>query len=339
MTGFARWPVATRSAAFGSDIAEPAAAAPAPKERFDIDEFRVEGADSLPQIEIEEAVYPFLGPNKTSDDVEKARAALEKAYHDKGFQTVGVSVPQQNAQRGFIVLKVTENRVGRLRVKNSRYFDLAKIKRNAPSLKEGTLPNFKEVTKDIVVAQPWPDRRVTPALRAGVTPGTVDVDLNVEDTLPLHGSVELNNRQSPNTTPLRQSYSLRYDNLWQLGHSMSVTYQDAPHSRNDADGHLRLLHGADRCRLAECPCLRREIGQLGRDRRRHQRRRPRRGDRRARGDHVADQGRALPHAVDRGSITSTSRRRSRSAATRSTPRSPMRRSSPATARPGRATAG
>ena len=36
------------------------------------------------------------------------------------------------AQRGFIVLKVSENRVGRLRVKGSRYFDLTKIKEVGP---------------------------------------------------------------------------------------------------------------------------------------------------------------------------------------------------------------
>ena len=216
-----------------SDAAKPAAA-PTVKERFDIDEFRVEGADSLPQIEVEAAVYPFLGPHRTSDDVEKARAAVEKAYHDKGFQSVGVSIPQQDAQRGFIVLKVAENRVGRLRVKGSRYFDLAKIKDKAPSLQEGALPNFQAVTKDIVTLNQWPDRRVTPALRAGVTPGTVDVDLNVEDTLPLHGSLELNNRQSPSTTPLRAVATVHYDDLWQLGHSLSVSYQVAPLNPKDA---------------------------------------------------------------------------------------------------------
>lgn len=225
-------PAGASSAKVKSGAAKPAASAPLT--RFDIDEYRVEGADSLPQIEVEEAVYPFLGPGRTTDDVEKARAAVEKAYHDKGFQTVAVAVPQQDAQRGFIVLKVSENRVGRLRVKGSRYFDLANIKRNAPSLREGKLPEFKEVTKDIVALNRWPDRRITPALRAGVRPGTVDVDLNVEDTFPLHGSAELNNRQSPSTTPLRESYSLRYDNLWQLGHSMTVTYQDAPLNRKDA---------------------------------------------------------------------------------------------------------
>ncbi|WP_213285433.1 ShlB/FhaC/HecB family hemolysin secretion/activation protein [Bradyrhizobium sp. sGM-13] len=204
-------------------------------QRFDIDDFAVQGAETLPQIEIEEAIYPFLGPNKTADDVEKARAALEKAYHDKGYQTVSVSVPQQNALSRMITLKVTELRVGRLRVKNSRYFDLAKITNKAGSLKEGTVPNFGNVTKDIIALNQWPDRRVTPALRAGVTPGTVDVDLNVEDKVPVHASVELNNRQSPNTTALRVSSTVHYDNLWQLGHSLSFTYQVAPQRPGDAE--------------------------------------------------------------------------------------------------------
>ena len=214
----------------GADPSKPTA----PEAHFDIDEFRVEGADNLPQIEVEAAVYPFLGPNRSAQDVEKARAAVEKAYHDKGLQTVSVGVPQQDAQRGFIVLRVTESRVGRLRVKGSRYFDLKNIKDSAPSLKEGTLPNFQDVTKDIVALNRWADRRITPALRAGVAPGTVDVDLNVEDTLPLHGSVELNNKQSPSTTPLRTSVTMHYDNLWQLGHSMTWTYQVAPMNPKDA---------------------------------------------------------------------------------------------------------
>jgi len=221
----------------GKSDAAPAAGAAAPAAplaRFDIDEYRVEGADSMRQIDVEEAVYPFLGPGRTADDVEKARTALEKAYHDKGFQTVSVAVPQQDAQRGFIVFKVTENRVGRLRVKGSRYFDLAKIKDKAPSLQEGALPNFQAVTKEIVSLNQWSDRRVTPSLRAGVTPGTVDVDLNVEDTLPLHGSMELNNRQTPSTTPLRWTTTLHYDNLWQRGDSVNVSYQEAPLNLKDA---------------------------------------------------------------------------------------------------------
>lgn len=197
-------------------------------QRFDIDEFEVQGAEALPQIELEEAVYGFLGPNRTPADVEKARAALEKAYQAKGLQTVSVSVPPQSVERRVVVLKVTEAKVGRLRIKGSRYFDQEKIRDRAQSLKEGELPNFNDVTKDVVALNQWPDRRVTPALRAGVKPGTVDVDLNVEDTLPFHGTAELNNRRTANTKALRASTTARYENLWQLGHSLTLTGQLAP---------------------------------------------------------------------------------------------------------------
>jgi hemolysin activation/secretion protein len=205
-----------------------------PVVRFDIDEYRIEGADRMAQIEVEEAVYPFLGPARTAEDVEKARAALEKAYQSKGYQTVTVSIPEQNPQNGIVVLKVAEAKVGRLRVKGSRYFDLDKIKDKAPSVAEGKLPNLNEVTKDIIALNQLPDRKVTPALRAGAAPGTVDVDLNVEDKLPLHASVELVNRQSPNTKPLRLSTSGHYDNLWQRGDSVSFSYQVAPEHPADA---------------------------------------------------------------------------------------------------------
>lgn len=218
---------AAKPAANGA--AKPAAPAkPAEIQKFDIDEFEVQGADALPQIELEEAVYPFLGPNRTPDDVEKARAALEKAYQAKGLQTVSVSVPPQNVERRVVVLKVAEAKIGRLRVKGSRYFDQEKIKDRAKSLKEGELPDFDDVTKDVVALNQWPNRRVTPALRAGVKPGTVDVDLNVEDELPFHASVELNNRRTANTEPLRLQGSARYENLWQLGHSLTLNASVAP---------------------------------------------------------------------------------------------------------------
>jgi hemolysin activation/secretion protein len=182
----------------------------------------------LSQVEIGEAVYPFLGPDRTPADVEQARAALEKAYKDKGFQTVVVQIPLQQVRRGIVLLQVVENKVGRLRVKGARFFNLEDIKRKAPSLAEGTVPNFNDVTRDIVALNSLPDRRVTPSLRPGVEPGTVDIDLTVKDKFPLHGNVEVNNRASADTTDLRLNASMSYNNLWQLGHSVGASAQVSP---------------------------------------------------------------------------------------------------------------
>ena len=49
-----------------------------------ITEYRVQGVKHLNRLEVESAVYPFLGPGRTTEDIEQARTALEKAYHDKG---------------------------------------------------------------------------------------------------------------------------------------------------------------------------------------------------------------------------------------------------------------
>ena len=201
---------------------------------FYVREYRVIGSKELKPIEIEQAVYPFLGPERTADDVEKARAALEKAYKDKGFQTVSVQVPPQKPRRGVVVLEVVEARVGRLRVHGAKYFLPSDIKKKAPSMAEGRLPNFTDVTRDIVALNQLADRQVTPELRPGVEPGTVDIDLNVKDKLPLHGSLELNNRYSPDTSELRLNGSVSYGNLWQLGHTAGFSFQIAPERMDDA---------------------------------------------------------------------------------------------------------
>ena len=192
-----------------------------------------------------------MGPRRGPGDVEQARAALEKAFQSRGFQTVSVQVPPQNPANGIVVLQVVEASVGRLRVRHSRYFSLSKIKEGAPSLAEGSVPNFDEVTKDIVALNQMPDRRVTPNLRAGVVPGTVDIDLDVQDTFPLHGSVELNNRYSANTTPLRLNASASYNNLWQLDHTIGGSFQISPEDPSQ----VQVYSGYYVARFASCPWL------------------------------------------------------------------------------------
>jgi hemolysin activation/secretion protein len=61
----------------------------------------------------------------------------------------------------------------------------------------------------------------------------VDLDLKVEDRLPLHGSVELNNARTVDTDALRLNVSLSYDNLFQAGNSFSFQYQTAPQAPSE----------------------------------------------------------------------------------------------------------
>lgn len=199
-----------------------------------IREYRVQGSKLLSPLEIEEAVYPYLGPGRTADDVEQARATLEKAFRAKGYQTVAVQIPAQDPRSGVIRLEVVEGRIGRLRVTGARHFLPSRIKDGAPSLAEGSVPDFAKVKAEIIALNRLADRTVKPQLRPGVEPGTYDVDLEVEDKSPLHGSLELNNRYSPNTTQTRLNGAISYGNLFQLGHTLGLDFQIAPENPDDA---------------------------------------------------------------------------------------------------------
>jgi hemolysin activation/secretion protein len=213
----------------------PTAAAAEDKPPFDVLEYRIEGNTVLPTLTIEEAVYPHLGEGKTIDDVDAARAALEKAYQDAGYLTVLVDLPEQQVKGGVVTLRVTEGRVGKLKVSGNRYYSRGAIRAKVPELAEGNVPYFPQVQTELAALSRTPDRQVTPVLKPGQSPGKLDVDLQVKDAPPLHGGVEVNNRQTPNTEDLRVAGFLRYDNLWQREHSFSLTYQTAPEDRDQTE--------------------------------------------------------------------------------------------------------
>lgn len=200
---------------------------------FNVFEFQIDGNTVLPKGKLEEAVYPFLGVTKTIDDIEKARVALEKTYLDAGYLTISVSIPQQEVNAGLVKLMVTEGKVERLRVTDSKYTSLAEVKSRVSEFEEGKVPNFPVAQQQLTTVNRGQNRQVTPVLRAGKSPGKVEVDLKVQDQLPVHGSLEVNDKYSQNTTKTRINGSVRYENLWQKDHSIGISFQLSPENTDE----------------------------------------------------------------------------------------------------------
>lgn len=201
--------------------------------RFDVYEYAVDGVSLLPADVVEKVVTPYLGEDKGVDDVQAARKALEEAYKAAGYLTAVVTIPSQPTDSGVIQLLVVEGEVERLRVKGAEYHLPSSIKEKVAEFSEGKVPHFPTMQSQMTALNRGSDLRVTPVLRAGKTPGKVEVDLEVEDHLPVHGSIDFNNRYSANTTHYRLGMSLRYDNLWQAGHSLGLTALLAPERPSD----------------------------------------------------------------------------------------------------------
>lgn len=207
---------------------------------FDVLEFVIEGNTVLPGDVVEKAVTPYMGPGKSFKDIEAAREALEKAYQDAGFLSVVVSLPNQRINAGEVRLEVIEASVERLNIVGASHHLPSKLREQVPSLAAGQTPYFPQVQQELGRVQSA-DVQVTPLIAGGTEPDKIQVDLKVQDSLPLHGSLEVNSGQSFNTTQGRVLAALSYGNLFQLGHRVSLSWQYAPQRPGDANS-LSLLY-------------------------------------------------------------------------------------------------
>ena len=196
--------------------------------RFDILEYEVLGNSLLPDLAIEQAVTSFLGEGRALGDVDAARAALLQRYQDAGYMSVQVLIPEQKVDGGVVRLQVVEAPVGDVRVLGAQYNAPSRIASELPAVAVGRVPNFAQLQTQLSEINRRPDVKVSPVLKAGREPGTVDVQLDVDDQSAVHGSVEINNRQSMYTTPTRLAAALRYDDLWARGHSVGLNLQTTP---------------------------------------------------------------------------------------------------------------
>lgn len=200
---------------------------------FTIHSFEIAGNTLLSKETLSRAIKSFTGKKRTAQDVEHARDALEQLYHRSGYPTVLVNIPEQTVDDGVVRLEVIESRIRRLRVVGNQYFTMEKIKSDLASMRPGKVLYLPQVKAELSRLNRNPDLKISPILIPGKELGTIDIELKVEDKLPLHGSLEVNNRSSHTTTATRVNALLRYDNLWQKEHSVSVQFQTSPEDTSE----------------------------------------------------------------------------------------------------------
>jgi len=195
---------------------------------FAINEYEVRGNTLLPLHMVWETLSAHTGPEMTADSVQAARDDLESLFHKQGYPAVLVNIPEQTVEHGLVVLEVVESKIRRVRITGNRYFTHELILSKLPSFRTGRVLYLPDIQRELGELNANPDIQVEPQLTPGKQPGTIDIELKVTDSFPLHGHVELNNRRSHDTTELRLNALIRYDNLWQKEHSASFQFQTSP---------------------------------------------------------------------------------------------------------------
>jgi len=198
---------------------------------LNVQHYVISGNSILPPQTIAETLTNIdgaFGTNVSFAGVQTAVEQLQQAYYERGYETVKVGVPRQTLTNATVKLQVYEGRLANIDVVGNHYFSSNNVMRSLPSLHTNTVLNVPIFNAELGRANLNQDRQVYPLIGPGLTPGTSDLTLKVNDRPPLHGKVELNNQNSPGTPDLRVNSSAVYGNLWQNEHSVGVQYSFSP---------------------------------------------------------------------------------------------------------------
>ena len=205
---------------------------PAPV-RFEIQRYLVEGNTLLPLSDLEKILKPFVGKDRDFGDIQRALEALQDAYVARGYNAVRVSVPEQDIRAGQVRLRVVEARVRRVKVDGNRFFDEKNVRAGLPSLKEGSSPNTRAISKDAQLVNENPSKQVTVALQAADDPGQVDATVRVTDEKSSRISAYVDNTGTPNTGNYRVGLGYLNSNLFNGDDVLNVQAITSPSHPSD----------------------------------------------------------------------------------------------------------
>lgn len=186
------------------------------------------GNTLLPAEEAESVVKQYAGPDKDFGDIQRALAALERAYRDQGYGVVQVLIPEQDITRGIVRLRVVEPRLGKVVIEGNAHFDNENVRRSLPTVKEGETPNSKAIARNLQLAAEHPVKQTSVLLRAGAAEGEVDATIKVADDKPWRGFITLDNTGTSETGYARLGIGMQHSNLFNRDHVVTAQYVTSP---------------------------------------------------------------------------------------------------------------
>jgi len=194
---------------------------------LNIHKFHIEGNTVLPPDNFG-VLSNYTGTNITFPQLREGLGKLQLRYHELGYPTISVTLPQQKLTNGVVQVKIVEGKLDRITITGNDHFSEENIRRALPSLTTNILLNTKWFQPELDQANQNRDRQIYPVISPGFEPGTTELTLKVKDRLPLHGRVEVNDKSSPGTPLLRLDTAVQYANLWQREHQIGFDYNFSP---------------------------------------------------------------------------------------------------------------
>ena len=187
-------------------------------------EFRTVGNTVFSAAELAEVTKPFTNREITFEDLESVRYALTLHYIQHGYINSGAIVPDQTVQDGVIIMQIIEGKLTDIEVEGTRWLRSRYI-RDRLKPYGGPPLNVQRLQEGLQLLQANPlVGRINAELRPGFARGEAILKVRVEDTMPYHLGLAVNDYQSPSVGGERFDLDFADDNLSGNGDPLYFRY-------------------------------------------------------------------------------------------------------------------
>jgi len=192
--------------------------------RVYIEVIRVEGVTIIGESVISQVVSTFEGRELSLEDFAAAADCITAEYRKLGYVTSFAYVPPQKITDDTLVIQVQEGTVGDVSIENNRFFT-DELLLNYLDARKDDIFNYDALRDSVNYINRHPDRSANVVLARGEERGSTDVNINLEDRLPLHAILGYNNFNSRYVNRNKYFVELQYNNFLGLDHRVSGEFQ------------------------------------------------------------------------------------------------------------------
>ena len=199
-------------------------------QRVLIKSISVTGVTLFPNNAIKAITDQYENKELTFNEIQKIADHISDLYRKKGYVTSRAYIPHQKMEEGVLEIRVMESTIGDIQVKGNRHHSTRLIK-SYLTVQKGDFFNYNDVKKDLERLNDQPDINVKAVLAPGQEPGTTDIIMEVNDSLPVHVGFGYNNFLSRSLK--RNIYSSTFTDNNLLGQNDILTFEYENGTYND----------------------------------------------------------------------------------------------------------
>lgn len=195
-----------------------------PSEKIYIEKIVVEGVTAISPLRIRVIIAPYEGRELSMEDFRAVSDAITDEYRMEGYVTSVAYPPPQRIENNTLLINVAEGRVGDITLEGNKHFK-KKLLMKYITLKKDDIFNYDTLRSGLSDINVHPDREAKALLSRGEERGQTDVDIQVQDRLPIHATLGYDNYNSRYLDRNRYLMELKSTNLLGFDDMGSVEVQ------------------------------------------------------------------------------------------------------------------